>query len=109
MLSNPDHFFHQLDFYSLLSLSEIFIEIVGGWGRWEENEDLAITISHGWFQPISAVLTKHWKNSENRIDDLENPLGLGNVGSLGLAEGMEMKNKGILPNPFHFSFLSFLN
>lgn len=42
------------------------------------------------------------KALRNRIDDLENELRLGNVKSVGLAEGMEMKANGILSHHFHF-------
>lgn len=42
------------------------------------------------------------KALRNRTDDLENQLRLGNVKSVGLAEGMEVKADGILSHPFHF-------
>lgn len=41
------------------------------------------------------------KALRNQTDDLENELRLGNVRSVGLAEGTEMKANGILSHHFH--------
>lgn len=49
--------------YHFLSL-KILLRLWEAEGDEEKIEDLATAIAHGWFQPISAVLTEDWESTE---------------------------------------------